>query len=83
MQMAVDISSIHELTISSKNKMNIISPNTTLDPCSQWIMENEATTFIGENTTDKELEWLRICIGPQRCSPALIHYINENNHNSD
>jgi hypothetical protein len=56
--------------------MKIIPPNTTLDPCSQWIMENEANAFMGENTTDKELEWLRICIGPQRCSSASKYFLN-------
>jgi hypothetical protein len=39
--------------------MNILPPDTTLDPCSQWIMDNQVTAFIGDTTTDKELEWRR------------------------
>ena len=40
-----------------------------LDPCSQWIYDHHNTTALGDNTInskDIELEWLKICIGPQR-----------------
>ena len=46
--------------------MSSPSPNSTLDPCSQWIIDHQNTTFEGDNTTDIELEWLRVCIGDQR-----------------
>ena len=46
--------------------MDEASLNASIDPCSQWIHENQGTIFKDKNTSDMELEWLRICVGPQR-----------------
>jgi hypothetical protein len=57
--------------------MSILPPNSKLDPCSQWIMDHQSTTFMGDNSTEIELEWLRMCIGPQRSSSTLFYTIYE------
>lgn len=51
--------------------MSIKSPEeATLDPCTQWINDNE-----DEGLKEKlsELEWLNVCIGPQRLDENILY----------
>jgi len=52
-----------------------MSSSEQLDPCSQWIYDNNNTTDLVDNSTNStkvQLEWLQLCIGPQRMEPYIL-----------
>ena len=51
--------------------MSINSPEeATLDPCTQWINDNEDD---GMKEALSELEWLNVCIGPQSLDENILY----------